>query len=94
MDAKNPPRAGDLCASCPNPDLVACRRRHFGREVWYFECAQAVEVFATDKGIVIKCAESDGFCCLEDSKEIFVGSPGINLFKEFLETTLSYLGLK
>jgi hypothetical protein len=94
MENDNPPRAGELSATCPNPDLVSCRRTHFGREVWHFECAQAVEVFAMNRGIVIKCSGLDGFCCVEDGKDVFVGSPDINPLKDFLETTLSYLGLK
>jgi len=94
MENHNPPRSGELSATCPNPDLVAFRRKHFGRDVWHFECPQAVEVFAKDSGIVIKCSGLDGFCCVEDGEDIFVGSPNINSFKDFLETTLSYLGLK
>lgn len=94
MTKGHPPCAGEVSARCPNPDLVASRRNHFGREVWHFECPKAVEVFAKDRGIVIKCAGFDGYCCVEDGKDIFVGSPDINPFKDFLETTLSYLGLK
>jgi len=59
-----------------------------------FECAQAAEVSAGDRGIVIKCCGLDGFCCVEEGKDVFVGSPDINPFKDFLETTLSYLGFK
>ena len=80
MENDNPPRAGEISATCPNPDLVACRRAHFGREVWHFECAQAVEVSAGDRGIVIKCCGLDGFCCVEEGKDVFVGSPDINPF--------------
>lgn len=94
MENHNPPRAGELSTKCPNPDLVACRRKHFGRDVWHFECAQAVEVFAKDSGIYIKCSGLNGSCCVEDGNDVFVGSPNINSFKDFLETTLSYLGLK
>lgn len=94
MENDDPPRAGELGATCPNPDLLACKRTHFGREVWHFECAQAVEVSARDKGIVIKCSGLGGICCVEDGKDVFVGSPSINPFKNFLETTLGYLGLK
>ena len=95
MESDSPPRAGGLSATCPNPDLVACRRTQFGREVWHFECAQAVEVSAMYRtGIVIKCSGLDKFCCVEDGEDVFVGSPDINPFKDFLETTMSYLGLK
>lgn len=94
MESDGPPRAGGLSATCPNPDLAACRRTHFGREVWHFECAQAVEVSAMDRGIVIKCSGLDKFCCVEDGEDVFVDSPDINPFKDFLETTMSYLGLK
>ena len=31
---------------------------------------------------------------VEDGKDVFVGSPDINPYKDFLETTMSYLGLK
>ena len=47
-----------------------------------------------NRGIVIKCSGLDGFCCVEDGKDVFVGSPDINPLKDFLETTLNYLGLK
>lgn len=94
MDNHKPPRTSELCATCPNPDLIACQRSHFGREVWHFECPRAVEVLARDRGIVIQCSGLEGFCCVEDGKEVFVGSPDINPFKDFLETTLNYLGLK
>ena len=67
---------------------------HFGREVWHFECPMAVEVVARDHGIMIKCAGLDGACRIEDGETMFVGSPEINPFKGFLETTLGYLGLK
>ena len=95
MESNSPPRAGEISATCPNPDLVACRRTHFGREVWHFECAQAVEVSVMySAGIVIKCSGLDGFCCVEDGEDVFVDSPDISSFKAFLETTMSYLGLK
>lgn len=94
MNKGHPPRAGELNNGCPNPDLVATRRNHFGRDVWHFECVHAVEVVAKDRGIVIRCAGSDGYCCVEDGMDIFVGSPEINPLKDFLETTLNYLGLK
>jgi len=94
MENQNPPRAGDLSPTCPNPDLIACRRKHFGRDVWHFECAQAVEAFTKDSGIFIKCSVLDGFCCVEDGNDVFVGSPDIKSFRDFLETTLRYLGLK
>jgi hypothetical protein len=90
----NPPRAGELCTDCPNPDLIAHRRTHFGREVWHFECTQAVEVFAVDRGIYVNCSGLNGCCCVEDGKDVFVGSPEINPLKNFLDTTLNYLGLK
>jgi hypothetical protein len=90
----NPPRAGEICATCPNSDLVAAKKAHFGRQVWHFECSQAIELYAKDSGIVIKCSGLDGPCCVENSRDVFVGSPDINPLKEFLETTLGYLGLK
>ncbi len=94
MGKRGPPRAGDVNALCPNPGLTACRRKHFGRNVWYFECTKAVEVLAKDSGIYIKCSGLDRFCCVDDGDDVFVGSPGINSLKDFLETTLGYLGLK
>ena len=94
MENDDPPRAGKISAMCPNPELIACRRKHFGREVWHFECAQAVEVLAKGRGISIKCSGLDGFCCVDDGNDVFVGSPEINSIKGFLETTLNYLGLK
>ena len=94
MENHNPPRAGELCATCPNPDLIARRRKHFGRDVWHFDSALAVEVLAKDSGILIKCSGLNGFCCVDDGNDVFVGSPDINSLKDFLETTLSYLGLK
>jgi hypothetical protein len=94
MENQNPPRAGKLCALCPNPDLTACRRKHFGRDVWHFDCAQAVEVLAKDSGILIRCSGLNGFCCVDDGNDVFVGSPDINPLKDFLATTLSYFGLK
>ena len=89
-----PPSTAELGTACPKPDLVAGKRLHFGREVWHFECPLAVEVVARDRGITIKCAGLDGSCCIENGETIFVGSPEINPFKGFLETTLNYLGLK
>jgi hypothetical protein len=94
MENQNPPRTGDFGAACPNPDLIAHRRKHFGRDVWHFECEQAVEVFAKDRGIVVKCSLINGLCCVEDGNDVFVGSPNINTLKDFLEATLNYLGLK
>ena len=94
MADPNPPCASNICVTCPNPDLIACRGKHFGRDVWLFECEQAAEVFVKEKGIVIKCSGTDALCCVEDGKDIFVGSPKINRLRNFLETTLSYLGLK
>ena len=94
MENHNPPRTGRLSAMCPNPDLIASKRKHFGREVWHFECAQAVEVLAKDSGIFIKCSGLKGFCCVDDGNDFFVGSPDVNSLKDFLQTTLGYLGLK
>ena len=94
MSHDNPPCASEICSTCPNPELVAARKSHFGRIVWHFECNQAVEFYAQDSGIVIKCAELDGPCCVENSRDIFVGSPDINPLKEFFETTMEYLGFK
>lgn len=54
----------------------------------------AVELVARDRGITIKCAGLDDTCRIEDGETIFVGSPEINPFKGFFETTLGYLGLK
>ena len=90
----DPPRAGELCATCPNPDLVAVRKVHFGNKVWHFECSYAIEVHAQDSGILIRCSGLDGPCRVENNQDVFVGSPDINPLKEFLETTLGYLGLK
>ena len=92
MENSNPPRAGEISATCPNPDSIARRRKHFGRYVWHFECAHAVEVLAKEGGILIKCSGLNRFCCVDDGKDVFVGSPEINLLKDFLETTFGYLG--
>jgi hypothetical protein len=94
MENHNPPRAGEVSAMCPNPELIARTRKHFGRDVWHFDCAQAVEVLAKESGILIKCSGLNGFCCVDDGNDFFVGSPDVNSLKVFLETTLSYLGLK
>lgn len=94
MNECHPPLAGDINSECPNPDMVATRRSHFGHGVWQFECPHADEVYATEKGIVIRCAVSNSYCCVDDGKEIFVSSPEISPLKDFLETTLNYLGLK
>lgn len=94
MENEHPPRAGEISATCPNPDSTARRRKHFGSDVWYFECAYAVEVRAREGGILIKCSGCDGFCSVDDGINVFVGSPEINPLKSFLETTLGYLGLK
>lgn len=93
MEKPIPPRAGELSAKCPNPDLIASGWKHFGRDVWRFECDQAVELFVKDSGIRIKCSRLDAFCPVEDGRDVFVGSPEINSVKNFLQTTLSYLGL-
>lgn len=94
MADPNPLYASNICVTCPNPDLIACRSKHFGRDVWLFECEQAAEVFVRDKGIIIKCSGTNDSCCVEDGKDVFVGSPKINRSRNFLETTLIYLGLK
>ena len=94
MENDNPPRAGEISATCPKPDSIARRRKHFGRDVWYFECPYAVEVLAKEGGILIKCSGRNEFCSVDDGTDVFVGSPGINSLKNFLETTLGYLGLK
>ena len=94
MENHNPPRAGELCAMCPSPGLIARRRKHFGRDVWHFDCALAVEVLAKGSGIFVKCSGLNGACCVEDGNDVFVGSPEISSFNDFLETTLGYLGLK
>lgn len=86
--------AGDLDSDCPNPGLAARKRVHFGRTVDYFECPRAVEVYIRDRGIVIRCAGRDTNCGVDNGATFFVGSPDINPLKGFLETTLSYLGLK
>lgn len=89
-----PPRAGEISATCPNPDSIARRGKHFGRDVWHFECPHAVEVLAKEGGILIKCSGLHGFCRVDDGNDVFVGSPKINLLKDFLETTISYLGFR
>ena len=94
IDKGTPPRTGQINARCPHPNLVPVLRTHFGCAVWQFECSEAVEVFARDEGIYIKCAALDGACCIEDGKTVFVGSPAINPFKGFLETTLNYFRMK
>ena len=94
MEHPSPLYASSLCVTCPNPDLIACRGKHFGRDVWLFECEQAAEVFVKDKGIVIKCSGTGEFCCVEDGRDAFVGAPKVNSLRDFLETTLDYLGLK
>ncbi len=94
MEEQPPPSAGDFCTACPRPELSACKSRHFGREVWHIDCPDAVEVFAKGQGIAIKCAHTGEPCCIEDGQDVFVGSPSLNPIKDFLETTLGYLGLK
>ncbi len=94
MSNDNTPRAGDICPTCPNPTILATRKSHFGRETWTFECTQAIEIMAKDGRFLVKCAELDSPCCVEDSHDVFVGSPDVNPLKDFFETTLGYLGFK
>lgn len=94
MSTDNPPRAGDICNSCPNPDMIAARKSHFGRSAWHFECTQAIEFYVQDSGIKIRCSGLGGPCCVENSHDVFVGSPEFNPLKGFFETTLEYFGLK
>lgn len=49
---------------------------------------------AKDGRFLVKCAELDSPCCVEDSHDVFVGSPDVNPLKDFFETTLGYLGFK
>ena len=55
---------------------------------------QAIEIMAKDGRFLVKCAELDSPCCVEDSHDVFVGSPDVNPLKDFFETTLGYLGFK
>ena len=94
MSNDTPPRAGDICPSCPNPDIFATRKGHFGRSVWSFECPQVIELYVKNSGIVIKCSGLDGPCCVEDNWDFFVSSPTLNPLKDFFEATLEYLRIK
>ncbi len=89
-----PPRAGDICQECPEPDTVAVRKTHFGKPAWEIECPHAEELHVTGEGFVIECSRLKKQCCVDDSREIFVNSPQIFSLRSFFETTLKYLGIK
>ncbi|MEN8132923.1 MAG: hypothetical protein ABFS45_22650 [Pseudomonadota bacterium] len=94
MSDKNPPHAGDICSSCPNPTITAIRKMHFGKPAWELECPYADEIHAVGKGIEIHCSALDGLCCVDNNRDYFVTSPKIYPMRSFLEATLKYLGIK
>ncbi len=93
MAKKKAPRAGDVCEDCPNPDIIAQRKVHFGKKTWEFECEYAVEIHVTGEGITIDCAKDSKSCCIDDSQKIFVNSPKISPMRSFFEITMGYLGI-
>ncbi len=93
MSYKNPPCASDVCGDCPNPDIIATSKVHFGAEAWEFECLHALEIHVTGEGITIDCAKLTVPCCVDNSKDVFVNSPKISPMRSFFETTMKYLGI-
>ena len=87
------PRAGQISPDCPNPDIVAQRKDHFGNAAWDFTCCHALEIYVKDSGIRIKCAVLDAPCCVENSRDVFVNSASVDPLRNFFETTLGYFGL-
>ena len=92
--SKNPPSAAEFCARCPNPDIVARSKDHFGRSAWEFECAYAKELHVNGRGIVISCDALNDACCVDDGQNAFVNSQTVLHLRDFFEATLQYLGLK
>jgi hypothetical protein len=91
MAYQQPPRAGEISAQCPNPDMVAQSKDHFGNAAWDFACRHALELYVKDSGIQIKCSVLNGPCCVENSRDVFVNSSSADPLKSFFETTLKYL---
>ncbi len=91
---KNPPTTKEVNPDCPNPDIVAKYKDHFGNPAWEWQCTYAVETHIAGKGIVINCTKLNRQCCIDDNDQYFVNPPEIDPLKFFLNTTRKYFGLK
>ncbi len=90
-----PIRTTDVCAECPNSQLEAQQKLHFGRAAWEFCCEYATELHVTNKGIVVQCSARNGnTCCVDNNRDIIVNSQEIFPLRAFFEATLKYLRLK
>jgi hypothetical protein len=94
MSKKNPPCSGDICSGCPNPDIIASRKTHFGKPAWEIECAHAEELHILGEGIEIICSKLNSPCCVDNNRDYFVNSPKISPLRNFFEASLRYLGKK
>ena len=88
------PSAAQFCTRCPNPDIVARRKDHFGKSTWEFDCEFAKELHVTGKGIVISCEALNSACCVDNGQDTFVNSQAVLSLREFFEASLRYLRLK
>ncbi|PID44150.1 MAG: hypothetical protein CSB48_02585 [Proteobacteria bacterium] len=91
---KEPPSAREINPECPNPDMVAKYKDHFGNHAWEWDCANAVETHEAGKGIVIHCSKLNRLCCIDDNDKHFVNAPKVDPLQFFLNTTRKYFGMK
>jgi hypothetical protein len=89
-----PPDTKSINSDCPNPDIVASKKDHFGHKAWEWQCPYAEEAIVAGKGIEIKCSALQQTCCIDDNKVYFVNSPKTEPLRNFFETTLKYFGFK
>ena len=90
----SPPSTKSINPDCPNPDIVANTKLHFGQQAWEWQCPHAEEVIVAGKGIKIKCSLLNQRCCVDDNQKYFVNSPKTEPLRSFFETTLKYFGVK
>jgi len=90
----SPPKTKNISEDCPNPDIVAHKKVHFGSSAWEWHCQFAKEVIVDGKGIEIRCSRLDQICCIDDNQRYFVNSSSSEPLRLFFNTTLKYFGIK
>lgn len=90
----SPPNTKSINPECPNPDIIAHTKIHFGNKAWEWQCLHAQEVIIAGKGIEIKCSLRNQPCCIDDNQKYFVNSAKSEPLRIFFETTLKYFGVK
>jgi len=89
----NSPNAGSISTKCPNPEIEAHAKKHFGQQAWEWNCPHVKEGIVAGKGIEITCRLLNQPCCIDDNQHYFVNPAKSKPLRGFLTATLQYFSM-